>query len=72
MGYPIRKVERGANKPRFAVRFSRTKAGVGYAMFRWLAPRLPSRRSRDWAWGWKWRLWHSLYGPHVHLWAFDT
>jgi hypothetical protein len=43
-----------------------------YRLWRWIAPRLPTRRSRDWAWARKWRLWHDLYGPHRSLWALDA
>jgi hypothetical protein len=42
---------------------------VRYRFWRWLAPNLPTRRMRNWAWGRKWALWHRLYGPHEHLWA---
>jgi hypothetical protein len=42
-----------------------------YRFWRWLAPRLPSRKSRDWAWERKWRLWHALYGPHQLLWRAE-
>lgn len=40
-----------------------------YRIWRWIAPRLPTRRSRDWAWRHKWRLWHTLNGPHQSLWG---
>jgi hypothetical protein len=40
-----------------------------YLFWRWLAPKLPTRRLRDWAWAHKWALWHTLYGPHERLWA---
>jgi hypothetical protein len=40
-----------------------------YLFWRWLAPKLPTRRLRDWAWAHKWALWHALYGPHERLWA---
>lgn len=36
--------------------------------WRWLAPKLPHRKLRDWAWGRKWPLWFELYGSHVCLW----
>lgn len=39
-----------------------------YRFWRWLAPKLPYRRLRDWAWGRKWCLWFRLYGDHVCLW----
>lgn len=42
---------------------------VRYAFWRWLAPKMPTRKSRVWAWERKWSLWHGLYGPHEQLWA---
>lgn len=42
-----------------------------YRFWRWIAPMLPSRRLRDWAWAHKWNLWHALYGPHQLLWETD-
>jgi hypothetical protein len=41
---------------------------IRYAFWRWLAPKLPTRKLRVWAWDRKWRLWHALYGPHESLW----
>jgi hypothetical protein len=40
-----------------------------YRFYRWLAPKLPTRRLRDWAWGKKWDAWHGLYDAHENLWA---
>jgi hypothetical protein len=39
-----------------------------YGLWRWLAPRLPYRRLRVWAWDRKWALWFRLYDDHVLLW----
>lgn len=44
---------------------------VRYAFWRWLAPKLPTRRLKVWAWDHKWRLWHDLFGPHVNLWLAE-
>lgn len=44
-------------------------ASIRYHFWRWLAPKLPTRRTRDWAWERKWRVWHQLYSPHAMLWA---
>lgn len=42
---------------------------IAYRFYRWLAPKLPTRRLRNWAWGRKWSAWHNLYGGHESLWA---
>lgn len=42
-----------------------------YLFWRWLAPKMPSRKLRDWAWGRKWRLWFTLFGDHVPLWSAE-
>ncbi|WP_380925408.1 hypothetical protein [Sphingomonas leidyi] len=42
-----------------------------FLFWRWLAPKLPRRAWRDWAWDRKWRLWHALYGPHINLWETE-
>jgi hypothetical protein len=42
-----------------------------YFFWRWIAPKLPTRRLRDWAWDHKWALWHELYGAHQSLWVSE-
>jgi hypothetical protein len=56
---------------RFASSCLHRIAIAAYLASRWLAPRLPTTRLRGWAWAIKWRLWHSLYGPHVFLWECE-
>lgn len=43
-----------------------------YRFWRWIAPLLPMRRLRDWAWARKWSLWHEIYGEHVLLWSVEA
>jgi hypothetical protein len=42
-----------------------------YRFWRWIAPKMPTRKLRDWAWQMKWHHWHRLYGPHQCLWSID-
>lgn len=44
---------------------------IRYQFWRWVAPKLPRRKWRDWAWAHKWRLWHDTYGRHQCLWKID-
>ena len=56
---------------RFASSCQHRIAIAAYRFWRWLAPKMPTRRTRDWAWRHKWRLWHDLYGQHQTLWSAE-
>lgn len=42
-----------------------------YLFWRWIAPKLPTRTLRDWAWQRKWAAWREIYGAHELLWKVE-